>query len=227
LEKTRQNYNARVQSRISGAKSSQLAMAAPLESSSSTSRIKSAAPVESKKTPEIKDPPNQIVGLLSALLSVGALRPAVAIMSKYPWLVDAFPEIADLMLCIMKESLSGFYDSVFVTRERNPSFAQPRARYGTSGVSVPPPRKPLLTLWAPTPPSTSTTDFVFFFPDWAQRVPVCSSYDDLVDVIEPMMRFVGLHVSRDPLFLTKFLRLGRLHLSSTVITTASYLFPFS
>jgi THO complex subunit 2 len=215
MQKVHKDYLSNVQTRISGAKISQLAMAAPLESSSSTTRPKSIPPAETKKTSESKDIPNQKLGLLSALLSVGALRPAFAILSKFPWLVDAHRELADLMLRILKESLAGFYESIFV-KERNPSFSQPRARYGNGGVSPPPARKPLLTLWAPTPPGTSTTDFIFFFPDWTQRVPLCSSYDDLSDVIEPMMGFIGLHVSRDPLFLTKFLRLGRLHLLSTV-----------
>jgi THO complex subunit 2 len=217
MGKVHQEYLANVQSRISSAKISQLAMAAPLESGPSNARPKSTAAAEPKKSAETKDVPNQKVGLLSALLSVGALRPAFAILSKFPWLVDAHSEIADLVLRTLRHSLSGLYESQLVTKERNPSFTQPRLRYGTSGVYLPPPRRPLLTLWAPTPPSTATTDFVFFFPDWIRRVPVCSSLDDLMDVIEPMMRFIGLHISRDPLFLTKFLRLGRLHIVSTVI----------
>lgn len=218
MDKVRKDYFADVQSRISGAKISQLAMAAPLESGSSSFKARPSTPVESKKPVEVKEPPNQKVGLLTALLSIGALRPAIAIMSKFPWLVDTQPEIADLMLRVLKASISGLYESALVTKKPNPSFTQPRARYGSGGVSLPPPRRPLLTLWAPTPPSTSTTDFVFFFPEWAERVPVCSSLDDLIDVIEPLMHFIGLHVSRDPSFLTKFLRLGRSHLASTVTT---------
>jgi THO complex subunit 2 len=216
MQKVYEEYLVKVQARIDGAKITLLSMAAPLESGSSKSKF--ITPVEPKKTTESKEPPNQKLGLLSALLSVGALRPAIAILSRFPWLVDAHPELADLILRIMKESLGAFYDSMFVTKERNPSFAQPRARYGAGGVTLPTARKPLLTLWAPTPPGTSTTDFIFFFPDWTQRVPLCSSFDDLVDVMEPMMGFIGLHVSRDPLFLTKFLRLGRLHLLSTVLS---------
>lgn len=213
-------YLADVQSRISGAKTSQLAMAAPLESvSSPQSKAKAAAPVEQKKLDEaVKEPSNQKTGLLTALLAVGALKPAIAILTKFPWLVDARPEIADLMLRVMKLSLSPIYDASAFNKERNPSFTQPRARYGTSGTTHPSPRKPILTLWAPTPPSTSTNDFIFFFPDWAERVPMCTSLDDLVDVMEPLMRFIGVHVSRDPLFLTKFLRLGRAHLQPTVRT---------
>ena len=215
MKQVHEEYMKDVDSRISSAKVSQLAMAAPLESGASSSKPKPTAPVETKAV-ESKQLPNQKLGLLSALLSVGALRPAFAILSKCSWLVDAHPEIADLVLRILKQSLSGLYDSLLVTKERNPSFGHPRARYGTGGLSTPSPRKPVLTLLAPTPPSTSSTDFVFFFPDWIRWVPVCNFLGDLVDVIEPMMRFIGLHVSRDPLFLTKFLRLGRMHIVSTV-----------
>ncbi|KAF8165073.1 transcription factor/nuclear export subunit protein 2-domain-containing protein [Crassisporium funariophilum] len=216
MDNGRKEYIANVQSRIAGAKNSMLAMAAPLESGqpSSQSKAKAPASVEVKK-PELKDS-NQKVGLLTALLAVGAIKPAIAIMSKFPWLVDAHTEIADLMIRIMKVSISPLYESVLITKERNPSFTHPRARYGSSGVAYPSPRKPVLTLWAPTPPSTSTNDFVFFLSDWADRIPISSSVDDLEDVIEPLLRFIGLHVSRDPLFLTKFLRLGRLHLQSTL-----------
>lgn len=215
MDKVHKEYLANVKARISGAKVSQLAMAAPLESLASQSKGKPPALAETKKAPETKDT-NQKVGLLAALLSVGALKQGLTILSKFPWLVDAKPEIADLMIRIMKLSISSLYESSLVTKERNPSFNQARGRYGTAGVTYPPPRKPILTLWAPTPPNTSTTDFVFFFPDWIEQVPMCTSLDDLEDVMEPLMKFIGIHISRDPLFLTKFLRLGRTHLQTTV-----------
>ncbi|KAG6831879.1 hypothetical protein H0H92_006996 [Tricholoma furcatifolium] len=215
MTSVREEYRRDVSARIAATSVSQLAMAAPLESSGSqSSKSKSTPQGEAKKTPDVKDT-NQKVGLLDALLAVGALKPALAILSKFPFLVDARVEIADLMIRILKVSLSSLYESLMVTKERNPSFTQPRARYGSSGIAPAPSRKPLLTLWAPTPPSTYTTDFVFFYPDWAEQVPICSSLGDLEDVIEPLMNFIGVHVSRDPLFLTKFLRLGRLHLQTT------------
>lgn len=228
MDQVSKDYLADVQTRISGAKISALALAAPLTqdgpSLPASSKAK-ATTAEPKKTADPKKIPNQKVGLLTALLAVGALKPALAIMSKFPWLVNAHPEIADLMLRVLKLSISPLYDSLLVTKERNPSFNQPRARYGTTGVSYPPPRKPTLTLWAPTPPSTNTVDFVFFFPQWVERVPICSSLDDLVDVIEPLVAFVGVHISRDPLFLTKFLRLGRSHLHTTVTSFQVQLRP--
>lgn len=222
MEQFREAYMADVQSRISGAKTSMLAMAAPLESSSSTSKAKPTAPAaDTKKTPEPKALQNQKGGLLIALLAVGALRPAIVILSKFPWLVDAQLEIADLIIRIMKVSIAPLYDSLLVTKERNAGFTQPRAKWSAGGVAAPAPRKPLLTLWAPPPPCTSATDFVFFFPEWTDQIPICTSLDDLKDVIDPFMRLIGLHISRDPLLLTKFLRLGRMQIVSTVTGISS------
>ncbi|KXN87957.1 THO complex subunit 2 [Leucoagaricus sp. SymC.cos] len=213
MELTRKEYLDNVQSRIAGAKMSLLAMAAPLESgSSSQTKVKTTATQESRKI-EVKNT-NQKIGLLHALLSVGALRPAFAILSKFPWVVDVFPELGDLLLRILKYSLEPFYDAM-ANKQRNPNFLKPRPRHAPSGIVQPATRKPLLTLWAPTPPSTSTTDFNFFFPDWVDRIPMTATLDDLQDVIEPIMHFIGIHISRDPLFLTKFLRLGRQHLQPT------------
>jgi len=218
MEKFRQDYIADVQVRLAGAKNSQLAMAAPLESSGQPSSqpkpTSNTTPIDRKKA-DTKNS-NQKVGLVTSLLSVGAIKPAIAILSKFRWLVDANTEIADLMLRIMKVSISPLYESLTVTKRPSSGFTRPRARFGSSGVVQPSPLKSMLTLWAPNPPSTSTTEFVFFFPDWLDRVPLCSSLDDLGDVIEPLLHFIGLHIYRDPLFATKFLRLGKLHLLSTL-----------
>lgn len=209
-------YLSSVETRIAGAKISQLAMAAPLESSGSSNTKSRPAPAPEAQKEEAKEVPNQKLGLLNGLLAVGALRPALAILSKFPWMVDAYPEVADLMLRVLKHSIAPLYDTTVPSKDKTASFTKPRMRYGASGVVAAPERRSHLTLWAPTPPCTSTVEFVFFFPDWTQRVPVCNTYDDLIDVLEPLMRFIGLHVSRDTAFLTKFLRLGRHHMLSTV-----------
>ncbi|KAG6378421.1 transcription factor/nuclear export subunit protein 2-domain-containing protein [Boletus reticuloceps] len=213
IESYHKDYLDQVHQRIADAKVTQLAMAAPLESTNG-SKARSEPVEEIKKVSDWK-PPNQKAALVSALLSVGALRPAFAILTKFPWFVDAHVELADLVLRVLRHSIAPLYDTAFVLKERNPSFTQPRARYSSTGVLLTPTRKPQMTVVAPTPPSTATTEFVFFFPDWSERVPLSTTFEDLVDVIEPLMGFVGLHMSRDPLFVSKVTRLGRSQLMST------------
>ena len=223
MESEHKKYLASVDSRIAGAKVSMLAMAAPLESSSSTSgpRVFQPAPAEPKK-PE-KEVPNQKLGILNALLALGTLRPALALISKFPWVVDAFPEVADLMLRVLKSCIAPVYETVAGMPVALASFTAPKARFGTTGATPAPERKAQLTLWAPTPPPTNTINFVFFFPDWASRIPYCRSLEDLPDVLEPLARFVGLHISRDPIFLAQLVRLGRFQIFSTV---SAMLLPF-
>lgn len=140
------NYVDQVQQKIADAKVTQLAMAAPLESTNSGPKVRPQPGEETKKTLDHK-PPNQKATPVTALLSVGALRPAFAILAKFPWFVDAHVELTDLVLCILRHSISPLYDAVFVLKERDPSFTQPRARYGSSSVLLPhwPERVPLST----------------------------------------------------------------------------------
>ncbi|KAF9647035.1 hypothetical protein BDM02DRAFT_2819645 [Thelephora ganbajun] len=215
MEQVHRDYLAKVESRIAGAKISQLAMAAPLESVNSASKPKVTTP-SAPKPAEVKEKSNQKVGIASALLSIGAIRPALSLITTYPWIVDANPQLADLIIRIMKHSIASLYESTLVTKERPTGFMQPKTRYGVAGLQPAPARRPHLTFWAPTPPSTSVWDFAFFFPKWTERVPVCTQLSDLVDFVEPFMRFITVHISRDPLFVTKFLRLGRHHLATTV-----------
>lgn len=223
MEKHRLKYLDDVKSRISGVKNSMLAMAAPLESGSSQPKNLTTVASESKK-PDIKSN-NQKVGVLNGLLAVGALKPAISILSKYPWLVDSNNEIADLMIRIVKASIEPLYDSLLI-KDRSQSHSRPKARYGPSGLVYPGARKTLLTLSAPPPPSTNSTDFIFFFPDWSEKVPICRTLDDLQDVIDPLLHFIGPHISRDPLFLTQFLRLGRQHLLTLNPTNSEAKQPF-
>jgi THO complex subunit 2 len=208
-------YLASIDSRITGAKVSVLAMAAPLESTGS-SKPRQSTPTEPEKPDTPKETPNQVLGLLHAMLSVGTLRPAIALLSKYPWLVDAFPELADLLLRILKHSISTLYEATCVTGHDKSSFSKAKARFTNTGVAAVPEKRVHITLAAPTPPCTSTTSYLFFYPQWTQRIPMCSTMDDVVDVIEPLLNFVGVHVSRDVNFIAKFSRVGRSHITSTV-----------
>lgn len=200
-----------------------LTMSGPLESDSPTPQPKPTIATEVKterKKPDVKAL-NQKAGLLKSLLAIGAIKPAIAIMSKYDWIAEAHTEVADLVLRLATVSLSSLYDTVGAQKESSASFTRPKARYSAAG-PVYPVAKPMLTLWAPTPPSTLTTEFVFFFPNWADRVPICTTLDDLQDVLEPLVGFVGVLISRDPAFMTKFLRLGRNHIAEKItINTGS------
>lgn len=196
-------------------------MAAPLESQASTAKPK-AQVSDPKPIAEVKAAAPQKAMIASALLAVGALRPAIAILTRYPWLVDVYRELADLLLRVLTASISPLYDKL-IGKEQITSFSKPRARYGSAGILTTPSRKSQLTLIAPPPPSTHTHDFVFFYPLWANRVPVCQSFSDIMNIVAPLMDYVHVYMCRDPLLLTKLLRIGRDHVAETVRACVSSL----
>jgi THO complex subunit 2 len=221
MENLNKLYLATVTERIASAKVSQLAMAAPLESTgpSTTPKPRAAAGADAPKTKlaekQEKEALNQKLGLLNALLALGVLKPALTMLSRFPWLIDASPTIADLLLRILSVSIYTLHDTIdaaLAGQKDKADFSQPRARFGAGGLTSPSPRKPQLVLVAPTPPCTHQHEFVYFFPDWADRIPVCRTFDDLVSVIGPLMAFVKVHASRNTMFFSKLIRLGRAHL---------------
>ena len=213
MPKLHQKYLDSVKNRVSSSSNNLLAMAAPLESSAAPTKMKSTP--SGTKSVEAKDPAAQKAMLTSALLAVGCVLPALALLSRFPWLIDVHREIADLLLRILKTSISPLFETTF-NKGKYDGYSQPRARYASAGVLTTPTRKPMLTLCAPPPPSTHTHDFVFFFPRWSDWIPICRSLSDIADIVEPIMRFIGIHISRDPLFMTKLLRLGKVQLMQSV-----------
>lgn len=223
MDKDHAEYKKTTTERGKVEKPNALTMSGPLESDSPSSQPKPSIVTETKTERKKTDYKalNQKAGLLKSLLAIGAIKPAIAIMSKYDWIAQAHTEVADLVLRFATVSVSSLYDTVGAQKESSASFTQPKARYSAAG-PVYPVAKPMLSLWAPTPPSTLTTEFVFFFPNWADRVPICTTLDDLQDVLEPLVGFIGVLISRDPAFMTKFLRLGRNHIAEKItINTGS------
>ncbi|KAG1729737.1 hypothetical protein EDD22DRAFT_1015197 [Suillus occidentalis] len=57
---------------------------------------------------------------------------------------------------------------------------QVATRFSATRSLAVPIRKYQLSLIAPTPPSTASVDFIFFFPDWTQHIPLCTSFNDMI-----------------------------------------------
>lgn len=228
------SYKDSILNRIAAAKVSALAVAAPLSDDTlpnGSTRPRTAG-LETKTIPEKKKTPNQKLELLIALLSVGAVRHSVAVMTQFPWMAAAYPDVVDLFIRILRVSIQPLYEKLCRPNiEFTQSNTTPRSKYGTNGVIVPPPRKLAVTLIAPVPPNTSTTEFVFFYPHWQNAIPLCTDLSDIGDVLMPLLKFIGVQVSRDIGFVTKLCRLGKIQLTSPVCflneNNKTYFFTFT
>jgi THO complex subunit 2 len=232
MDALRAAYDEDVKERVAAAKVSQLAMAAPLESAdtSKPAKAKVAEPPKSKAE-ERKQlaASNQRVALVISLLSLGALRTALPVLSRYPWLVDAVPQVDDLLLELLAHSTSHLcaesrpgetkvQDKMDFSPPPNPldapepDWTVSKARYGASGMTRLPPPKPQLTTILPVPLRTSTTYFVYFFADWANQIPVLKEWDDVIPVVGGFLSYLKVHAHRNTYFFHRLICLVFQHL---------------
>lgn len=215
-----QAYKDSISDRVAAAKVSALAVAAPLTDDSAannTSRSRPTGADAKKPSPDKKEVPNQKLDILAALLSLGAVRPSIAILTRFPWIPAAYSHVADLFLRVLRVSLQPLYDTTYHSNSALVrSNTTPRLRYGANGLVHPPLRKQVLTLLAPLPPNTAGSEFVFFYPPWDVAIPRCTEHSDIENVLVPLLQFLGVQVARDFAFVTKLCRIGRVQLTAAV-----------
>ena len=184
--------------------------------------------------------PNQKLGLVHALLSIGALRPALKILAKFPWIVQAHGDIADLVLKLVEVAISPVSQSLSFS-SRHPQYADSNSRSKArrqplaSQPSAPPIRYSLTAL-TPEPISTHNQHFTFFYPNWSSWVPRCTTFDDVVTIVFPFLKLLGTQIHRDVTLIARLCKIGvsmakvRLPTKSikTALLTSTFkpMFPF-
>ncbi|KAG8920996.1 THO complex subunit 2 [Tulasnella sp. 417] len=207
-----------------------LANAAALESSYHHRGSNSNKEEEAKKPEDEPDtsngPHNQKLSLLKALLAVGAAHPAFSIISKFPWIVHAYSDVADLVLRITKQSLKPFVSRRLPTCQTASKYASSNAQakipFTGSGNTAPTskPKEHVLVFDAPSPVGTMSRNTVFFYPYWRQLIPACNNDEDLVWVVQPLLQLLGTRISRSPNVVIDLCKLGSLALSAIDSQTA-------
>lgn len=202
---------------------------ASLQSTGTVSIMGAAASNAAAATPAAppsppKEPVNTRIALLRALLAVGALKPAFFILSTYPWLCDPFPEIAELLLRICNYSIQAYYyknasamlkqKSESENSEKLSKLQSAKPRYSLADKKVLPATAPLLTITArPFEKSRSHNGTVrtpvYFYPEWTDELPICTTSDEVVEFNEQMLRLIGVHAGRNQEFFIKMLRIAR------------------
>ncbi|KAG8827201.1 THO complex subunit 2, partial [Serendipita sp. 399] len=172
-----------------------------------------APTVKPIKEPKMPEEVNQHRDLVVALLSIGALRPALFVLTKHPWLVSRYPQIADIMLRHLDYSINPIYRSL------PPIVADVAANDAIYGPSLQDPHavkqvKLRPTLVFPVPPPTSDVQYTFFYGQWMERIPTCSTTEDIESFLEPFLKVVGIHAYRFPQLFIKLCRIARFQLQN-------------
>ena len=184
--------------------------------SSAAGASKSAASADKKKAEgeaAKKDPPNQKLGLLKAMLSLGDVAHSMFVLSQWPVLVSMEGELADLLLRLVGVSLEGVYkEKASISRGWKESWREEmcaeKLKYKSEkerkeelssgkekGAAV---KERWLTGQALPSTSVKNLEAVFFFSRWRERIPRAGDFDEALEVLEKLWGPVlGVWWSRD------------------------------
>ncbi|PWZ01853.1 hypothetical protein BCV70DRAFT_150056, partial [Testicularia cyperi] len=203
--------------KVSSARANALSMAAPLTDDTDSSAGKSDAAKAAAQAPA-RDLPNQVVGLLRAMLAIGDLRHSLFVLTRYPWLCAAYNEVADPFLRLLRVILEPAYREIALARTNvaisNASLAQPRLRWDPKHARVVPPgpRSLSITRRVPEPMPSANLQSIFFYPDWTTGLPLCRNVSDVQTIFVPLLKILGAGLARAPALLQKVCRLTRVGL---------------
>lgn len=196
--------------------SNALALAGALVDDDAPSRpstsISSKSAAEAAAASAKRDLPHQKLGLLRALLSIGDLAHSLFILAQYPFLVSAYPDLADLLLRLLAESIAPAYATISVAKEKSQyshdfTAAKPKFVPATTAASKVAPVAPATMLLSGSAFPDPNKEFVFFFADWRERLPKAQDWEEVLEVLELFLPFVGVFVSRNFSLYTKLCRI--------------------
>lgn len=185
----------------------------------SKEEAEAAAKAEEKEA--LPEPPDQKVLLLKSLLAIGALPESLFILSKFPWLMDGYPELPEFIHRILHHCLSKVYAplrplaSADQLREQKqiPSPDQTGVPKGQVRLTEAPPRRVLRWAQLDKEDTNDGTDYRFYWDDWADNIPICQTVDDVFTLCSTFLNISGYKIGQDPSLLTKLARIGKDSLS--------------
>ncbi|KAK9463076.1 transcription factor/nuclear export subunit protein 2-domain-containing protein [Lipomyces oligophaga] len=154
--------------------------------------------------------------LTFALLSVGALWPALYILSKFPFLPGPYSNIADTLNVLMSHVLTPLYDQL-----GQPSLFSNLAQDGKKWPTQIRKSSGKITFKLVEPGSAASrrvlshikhserSDQVYriFYDGWSDGLSLIHNIEDLLFYSDLLLKFNGPHVGRDPALFTKLCRI--------------------
>ncbi|CAK42982.1 uncharacterized protein An17g00540, partial [Aspergillus niger] len=155
---------------------------------------------------ELPEPSDQKVMLLKSLLAIGALPESLFILSKFPWLMDVYPELPEFIHRILHHCLGKVYSSlrplpsVEVLKEQKQilNHDQSGVPKGQIRLAQAPPRRVLRWAQLDKEDTNDGTDYRFYWDDWADNVPICQTVDDVFALCSSFLNLSGHKIGQDP-----------------------------
>ncbi|KAF2263915.1 hypothetical protein CC78DRAFT_544615 [Lojkania enalia] len=166
--------------------------------------------VEEDSKEKLPEPVDQKTALLRSLLLIGAIPEALFIISRFPWLLEVYPDLHVYVFRLLHHSLIKVYDE----SRPFPKETQPTATKGGKNPSVPqtsnyPPRRTLRWAKLEEKDAGDGVDYRFYWEDWMDNVPICQNVDDVFKLRATLLGLIGVEIGLDALLLTKLARIGK------------------
>ncbi|ORX63643.1 hypothetical protein BCR32DRAFT_287619, partial [Anaeromyces robustus] len=155
---------------------------------------------------------NQKAGLLAALLSIGDLKNSKIILDVSPRLGIMYQEIVHLISRIIHVSIQPLYKKVMKIPDTEESL-EPKP-YLTIHYEL---CNPLYEANLVIPRKkgyrvSSVIRYMFFYQQWKNDIPICNTFDDLLNYIPKFLKYVGIQIHQELTVLTKLVRLAKAHI---------------
>jgi THO complex subunit 2 len=211
---------------------SALALAAPLADDTAgmrTPKTGASTPLADKQKDEKIDKTMGIekpkVALLRCLLSVGSLHPSLYILTRFPYLPGAFPELADLIHRLVDYCIQPLYESVRNFAHLN-AVSKPLPCSAIKETVLALPNTPFVrSMLNPLAEGyVGDKQCQFFYPNWTTELQQINDTQGLLDISELLVKFSGPLLSRSIPLLVRICRIGTFHLRDDTSDSAGHAF---
>lgn len=191
------------------------------QAAKSSAQSKSSGAQEKDDKDDQKYPP-QKVQLLTELLTMGAIPEAVFILTRYPWLPQAYPDLFKLINRLLSHSIQKVFDEIRsgrfgsgahseIPQKRLPDVDQTGVAKGSIRLGLTPQRRPFR--WPHPDGESNNTPYRFYWDEWADNVPICQTVDDVFTLCDTLMNLSGVNIGRDATLLSKLAGIGAMSLA--------------
>ncbi|KAI9727174.1 MAG: hypothetical protein M1828_007375 [Chrysothrix sp. TS-e1954] len=204
---------------VSRLREPQTGAATPTKQETADSRASTPLPKSSDDASQeqLPEPADQKVQLLRSLLCIGAMPEALYMLSRFPWLPDAFPDLPEHLNRILHYSLDQLYESVssvdedssiretsHVASSDQGSLLKGHVRLAETSASK-------VLRWAQLDRNDTNEgiDYKFYWDDWSDNVPACQTVDDVFTLCNTLMNYSGVKIGQDSKLLMKLARIGK------------------
>ncbi|KAG6366287.1 hypothetical protein INS49_000463 [Diaporthe citri] len=159
----------------------------------------------------------QKFSLVTELLTLGALPDALFVLTRFPWLTEAFPELLKLINRIISHSVQKVFEETRTTSgelgsnleiplKRMPDIDQGGVSKGSVRLTQSTPKRPLR--WPHPAGEKDNTLYRCYWDDWADNIPVCQTIEDVLTLCDTLMNFSGVNIGKDAALLSKIAAIG-------------------